>query len=72
MDEIDNRILGLLQKDASLSQRELAERVGLSQNACWRRLSRLTEAGILKGSRAQIDAAALLVLQAKADRGLIG
>ena len=59
MDEIDNRILGLLQKDASLSQRELAERVGLSQNACWRRLSRLTEAGILKGSRAQIDAAAL-------------
>ncbi|TWI30989.1 Lrp/AsnC family transcriptional regulator [Paracoccus sulfuroxidans] len=59
MDEIDNRILGFLQKDASLSQRELAERVGLSQNACWRRLSRLTEAGILKGSRAQIDAAAL-------------
>ncbi len=59
MDEIDNRILGLLQKDASLSQRELAERVGLSQNACWRRLSRLTEAGVLKGSRAQIDAAAL-------------
>lgn len=59
MDEIDNRILGLLQKDASLSQRELAERVGLSQNACWRRLSRLTEAGVLKGSRAQIDTAAL-------------
>lgn len=58
-DAIDNRILALLQQDASLSQRELAERVGLSQNACWRRLNRLTEAGVLKGSRAVIDPAAL-------------
>ena len=59
IDEIDNRLLALLQRDASLSQRELAERVGLSQNACWRRLQRLTEAGVLQGSRAVIDAAAL-------------
>ena len=44
IDEIDNRLLALLQADASLSQRDLAERVGLSQNACWRRLQRLTEA----------------------------
>lgn len=58
-DKIDNQILILLQRDASLSQRELAERVGLSQNACWRRLNRLTEAGVLKGSRAVIDPAAL-------------
>lgn len=58
-DEIDNQLLALLQRDASLSQRELAERVGLSQNACWRRLQRLTEAGVLQGSRAVIDAAAL-------------
>ncbi|MBD9526064.1 MULTISPECIES: Lrp/AsnC family transcriptional regulator [Paracoccus] len=58
-DEIDNRLLVLLQRDASLSQRELAERVGLSQNACWRRLNRLTEMGVLKGSRAMIDPAAL-------------
>ncbi|REF69705.1 MULTISPECIES: Lrp/AsnC family transcriptional regulator [Paracoccus] len=59
IDEIDNRLLALLQRDAGLSQRELAERVGLSQNACWRRLQRLTEAGVLQGSRAVIDAAAL-------------
>jgi Lrp/AsnC family transcriptional regulator len=58
-DEIDNKLLTLLQRDASLSQRELAERVGLSQNACWRRLNRLTEAGVLKGSRAAIDPAVL-------------
>lgn len=58
-DEIDNQLLRLLQQDASLSQRELAERIGLSQNACWRRLQRLTEAGVLQGSRAVIDAARL-------------
>lgn len=58
-DEIDNRLLALLQRDASLSQRELAERVGLSQNACWRRLSRLSDAGVLNGSRAVVDPEAL-------------
>ena len=56
LDEVDHRLLAALQGDASLSQRALAERVGLSQNACWRRLQRLTEAGILCGSRATIDA----------------
>lgn len=59
MDEIDNRLLALLQQDAGLSQRDLAERVGLSQNACWRRLTRLSETGVLKGSRARIDPGAL-------------
>lgn len=58
-DEIDNQMLRILQQDASLSQRELAERIGLSQNACWRRLQRLTEAGVLQGSRAIIDAGRL-------------
>lgn len=57
IDEIDHRILSALQQDGSLSQRQLADRIGLSQNACWRRLQRLTEAGVLKGSRAVIDAA---------------
>ena len=40
-DQFDQRILGALQRDASIAQRELADRVGLSQNACWRRLQRL-------------------------------
>ncbi|MBC9246225.1 Lrp/AsnC family transcriptional regulator [Paracoccus sp. 11-3] len=56
IDEIDHLILSALQQDASLSQRQLADRIGLSQNACWRRLQRLTDAGILRGSRAIIDA----------------
>lgn len=57
LDKVDHSILKALQQDASLSQRELAERIGLSQNACWRRLQKLTEAGILQGSRAIINAA---------------
>lgn len=56
IDEIDHRILAALQQDAALSQRALAERIGLSQNACWRRLQRLTESGVLRGSRAVVDA----------------
>ena len=54
LDQIDTRILKELQRDASLSQRELADRVGLSQNACWRRLKALTDDGVLRGSSARI------------------
>lgn len=48
-----------LQHDAGLSQRELAERVGLSQNACWRRLKALEEQGLIRGYTIRVDAAAL-------------
>ena len=54
LDQIDRRLLRELQKDATLSQLELAERVGLSQNACWRRLKALNDAGVLTGSTARI------------------
>lgn len=56
-DAIDRKILNALQEDGSLSQRDLAEIVGLSQNACARRLNALREAGLILGSRVRIDAA---------------
>ncbi len=59
IDEIDHALLAALQQDASLSQRDLAERVGLSQNACWRRLARLRESGVLRGSRALVAPASV-------------
>lgn len=55
IDQIDRKIIAELQRDSSLSQRALAERVALSQNACWRRLQALTEAGVLNGSTARVD-----------------
>ncbi|MCE8510195.1 Lrp/AsnC family transcriptional regulator [Ruegeria pomeroyi] len=54
IDHIDTRLLKELQRDASLSQRDLADRVGLSQNACWRRLKALTDEGVLNGSTARV------------------
>ncbi|MFP3382294.1 Lrp/AsnC family transcriptional regulator [Tritonibacter sp. SIMBA_163] len=55
VDQIDRDLLHILQRDGSLSQRDLAERVGLSQNACWRRLRALQDKGILRGTRAEVD-----------------
>ena len=51
----DIRILEQIQKDASLSTSELAEKVGLSQSPCWRRLQRLKDEGYIKGEIAILD-----------------
>ncbi|MER9794888.1 Lrp/AsnC family transcriptional regulator [Mesorhizobium sp. M0213] len=55
IDAFDMKILTAMQIDASLSQRDLAERVGLSQNACWRRIQRLQSLGVIRGSHSSID-----------------
>ncbi|MCQ8279698.1 Lrp/AsnC family transcriptional regulator [Acetobacteraceae bacterium KSS8] len=59
IDHIDRQILRALQESATLSQRELAERVGLSQNACWRRLTALRQSGLITGEGVRLDAARL-------------
>lgn len=55
LDAIDYKILAQLQQDASLSTAELAERVGLSQSPCWRRVQRLRDDGFIKGQVALVD-----------------
>ena len=55
LDTIDLKILDLLQTDASLPIAEIAERVHLSQNACWRRIKQLEEAGVIKKRVALLD-----------------
>ncbi len=59
IDQIDQRILIELQRDAGQSQRDLAETVGLSQNACWRRMRKLEGRGIIRGRTIRIDRHAL-------------
>jgi Lrp/AsnC family transcriptional regulator len=59
IDRLDLKILTELQRNGAISQRELADAVGLSQNACWRRLRRLQESGIITGVGSAIDLAAL-------------
>lgn len=56
LDETDRRILAELQRDAALSVDQLAERVRLSRNACWRRVKRLEEEGVIRGRVALVDA----------------
>lgn len=55
LDHFDCRILEELQRDAGLSQRALAEKVGLSQNACWRRLKTLESSGAIRNRTVVID-----------------
>ena len=51
----DLPILEQMQKDCSMSTTELAERVGLSQSPCWRRLQRLKDEGYIKKQVAILD-----------------
>jgi Lrp/AsnC family transcriptional regulator len=55
LDSIDKTLLRLVQEDASLSIEQLAERVNLSRNACWRRLKRLEEEGVIRARVALAD-----------------
>jgi Lrp/AsnC family transcriptional regulator len=52
---IDISILEQIQKDSSRSTSELADKVGLSQSPCWRRLQRLKDEGYIKGEVALLD-----------------
>ena len=59
LDQTDREILRALQADPSLSQRALADVVGLSQNACWRRLQAMRAAGVVCGQTLKLDPAKL-------------
>tara|TARA_E500000305_G_scaffold111577_2_gene125479 strand:- start:25981 stop:26457 length:477 start_codon:yes stop_codon:yes gene_type:complete len=55
IDEADRRILRVMQADGTLSVTEIADRVGLSQSPCSRRVSRLVENGIILGKTVLLD-----------------
>jgi len=55
----DKAIVRALQKDSSLSQRQLADLTGLSQNTCWRRLTRLKEIGVITGQTLRLNHASI-------------
>jgi Lrp/AsnC family transcriptional regulator len=59
VDVIDRRILSLLQKQPDIGMSELAERIGLSNTPCWRRLKRLTADGVIAGRAVLLNAKAL-------------
>lgn len=59
LDDIDRKLLNLLQRDASLSVDALADKVHLSRNACWRRVKRLETDGIVQKRVAIVDPVAV-------------
>lgn len=48
LDSRDRKLLALLEQDCRLSNAELAERVGMSTSACWRRVRAFEEAGLIE------------------------
>ena len=56
LDHLDRAILNVVQCDASLAIEEISEKVGLSRNACWRRIKALEANGTIKGRVAILDA----------------
>jgi len=59
VDKTERSILALIQADASLSIGEVADRVGISKSACWRRIQKLEEDGVIQGRVTLLNAAAL-------------
>ncbi|MBO9697527.1 MAG: Lrp/AsnC family transcriptional regulator [Sphingopyxis sp.] len=57
LDALDRKIIDALQRDGSLSNAELAERVGSTGPSCWRRIRLLEEAGVLAKNVWLVDAA---------------
>ena len=55
IDRTDRRILAQIQKDASLTNQQLAEKVGLSPSPCLRRVRALEDAGIIMRTVTVLD-----------------
>ena len=55
LDLIDRKILSELMHDATLPVARIADRVGLSQTPCWKRIQRLEATGVITGRVAIVD-----------------
>lgn len=55
MDSFDRHILALLQQDATLALKDLAEAVNLSTTPCWKRVKRLEQEGYIRARVALLD-----------------
>lgn len=61
MDKFDKGILDILQTDCTRPVGEIAEQIGLGTTACWRRIQKLEESGVIRGRVALLDAKKLNV-----------
>jgi Lrp/AsnC family leucine-responsive transcriptional regulator len=59
IDDTDRQILDILQKDARISNAEVARRVGMAPSAVFERIRKLEERGVITGYTARLDPHAL-------------
>jgi Lrp/AsnC family leucine-responsive transcriptional regulator len=59
LDDLDHRLIDLLQRDGRATQLELSRAVGLSQPAVAERIRKLEERGVITGYTARVDATKL-------------
>lgn len=59
LDDRDLKILGVLQQDGRIPKNQLAAQVNLSATACWERLKRLEQLGVIEGYGARLSLAKL-------------
>ncbi len=59
LDDRDHRILARLQQDSRISNADLAEAVGMSASALWRRVRALEQAGVIERYGVSVDPAAM-------------
>jgi Lrp/AsnC family transcriptional regulator, cysteine-sensing transcriptional activator len=64
LDKFNRAILRAAQRNGSLAQKDLAEQVNLSPNACWRRVQSMKEQGVILGQSLRLD-------RRKLDLGLV-
>lgn len=55
LDSVDWAILDILQNDATIQNRHIAERVGIAPSTCLQRIRRLRERGVISAIRAEVD-----------------
>nr|WP_274961130.1 Lrp/AsnC family transcriptional regulator [Lentibacter algarum] len=76
-DEMDRKILRQLQRDCDISLDMLSLEIGLSRNACWRRIKHMQDAGLIRKRVALLDAAKLglgltVYIQVRAEKHAAG
>lgn len=73
LDDVDRKILSYLQRDASMTIKDIAEKVHLSPTPCWKRIQRMEDEGIIRARVAlldptKVDAAVTVFIAIKTDQ----
>ena len=55
IDQIDRKILEILQSEPGINATAIGEQISLSQSACWRRIQRMRDEGIIRDQPVKLD-----------------